>query len=96
LRVRQFAVTVSDDQQNKGLCTVLMKRLMEVAKARGIRVMHLSDAADSSRMSQLAEHLGLGHRHDPGDATLVLYSIDLTAPGAFPAACSIRAYNTSA
>jgi GNAT superfamily N-acetyltransferase len=81
----EFAVTVSDDWQNKGLGTLLMKRLMEVAKARGIEAMHSSDAADNTRMRQFAEHLGLQHMRDPDDATLVRYSIDLKASGAPPA-----------
>ncbi len=80
----EFAVTVSDAWQNKGLGTLLMKRLTEVAMARGIKTMHSSDAADNTRMRQFAEHLGLQHRRDPDDATLVLYSMDLTAPGAPP------------
>ncbi len=73
----EFAVTVSDDWQNKGLGSLLMKRLMDVARARGIEAMHSSDAADNTRMRQFAEHLGLKHRRDPDDAALVLYSMDL-------------------
>ena len=75
----EFAVTVSDEWQNKGLGTLLMQRLIEVAKARGIEAMHSSDTADNTRMRQFAEHLGLQHRRDPDDATLVLYSMDLKA-----------------
>jgi GNAT superfamily N-acetyltransferase len=73
----EFAVTVSDEWQNKGLGTLLMQRLIEVAKARGIKSMHSSDAADNTRMRQFADHLHFAHRRDPDDSTLVLYSIDL-------------------
>lgn len=75
----EFAVTVSDAWQNKGLGTLLMRRLIEVAKTRGIKTLHSSDAADNTRMHQFADHLHFQHRRDPGDATLVLYSVDLTA-----------------
>ena len=75
----EFAVTVSDDWQNKGLGTLLMRRLIDVAKARGIKVMHSSDASDNTRMRQFADHLHFRHERDPDDATLVLYSVDLSA-----------------
>jgi len=73
----EFAVTVSDDWQNKGLGSLLMARLIEVARARGINEMHSSDAADNTRMRQFAEYLHFRHETDPEDATLVLYSVDL-------------------
>jgi GNAT superfamily N-acetyltransferase len=75
----EFAVTVSDAWQNKGLGTLLMQRLIDVAKSRGIKAMHSSDAADNTRMRQFADHLHFEHRRDPDDSTLVLYSVDLTA-----------------
>ena len=74
----EFAVTVSDDWQNKGLGTLLMRRLIDVAKARGIKLMHSSDASDNTRMRQFADHLHFRHERDPDDATLVLYSVDLS------------------
>lgn len=82
----EFAVTVGDEWQHKGLGTLLMKRLFEVAKTRGIKTMHSSDAADNTRMRQFADHLHFQHRRDPDDATLVLYSIDVgsTASDATP------------
>ena len=81
----EFAVTVSDEWQNKGLGTLLMRHLIDVAKARGIKAMHSSDASDNTRMRQFADHLSFHHRRDPDDATLVLYSVDLNAE---PAAAS--------
>lgn len=73
----EFAVTVSDEWQNKGLGTLLMQRLIEAAKTRGIKAMHSSDAADNTQMRQFADHLHLAHRRDPDDATLVRYSLDV-------------------
>jgi GNAT superfamily N-acetyltransferase len=74
----EFAVTVSDEWQNKGLGSLLMARLLEVAKVRGIRAMHSSDASDNTQMRHFAEHLGLQHQRDPEDASLVRYSINLS------------------
>lgn len=76
----EFAVVVSDAWQNKGLGTLLMRRLIEVARARGIQTLHSSDAADNDLMRKFAEHLQLDHRTDRDDAALITYSIDLGAP----------------
>lgn len=77
----EFAVTVADEWQKKGLGTLLMRRLLDVARARGIEKMHSSDASDNTSMRKFAEHLHFRHERDPEDATHVLYSVDL-APAA--------------
>ena len=78
----EFAVTVSDEWQRKGLGTLLMQYLLEVAQSRGIRSLHSSDAADNDSMRKFAEHLHFHHQRDPGDATQVLYSVNLETAGA--------------
>jgi GNAT superfamily N-acetyltransferase len=80
----EFAVTVSDGWQRKGLGALLMRHLLEVAQSRGIRSLHSSDPADNGAMRKLAEHLHFRHERDPDDAALVRYSVDLgkAAPGA--------------
>ena len=73
----EFAVTVADEWQRKGLGAMLMQRLIEVARARGIKTMHSSDAADNASMREFASHLHYRHARDPDDAMHVLYSVDL-------------------
>lgn len=73
----EFAVTVSDEWHGKGLGTLLMGHLIDAARARGLKTMHSSDAADNSAMRKFAEHLHFRHERDPDDATQVLYSVDL-------------------
>ena len=75
----EFAVTVADAWQHKGLGTLLMQRLIEVAKARGIKTMHSSDASDNDLMRKFAEHLHFERQRDPDDAKLMLYSVHLDA-----------------
>jgi len=41
--------------------------------------MHPTDASDNTRMRQFADPLGFRHERDPDDATLVLYSVDLSS-----------------
>ena len=73
-----FAVAVADEWQMKGLGTLLMQRLIAVARSRGIAKMHSSDAAENTSMRKFAKQLQFRHERDPEDATHVLYSVDLT------------------
>jgi acetyltransferase len=75
----EFAVTVGDAWQNKGLGTMLMRRLIEDAQARGIKTMHSTDSAENDLMRRFAGHLHLHHQRDPADAAQVIYSVDLEA-----------------
>ncbi|MEP6940934.1 MAG: GNAT family N-acetyltransferase [Rudaea sp.] len=73
----ECAVTVSDEWHDKGLATLLMHHLVEVARRRGIRSMYSLDAADNVGMRALAEHLGFTRKADPDDSTLVIHTLDL-------------------
>ena len=76
----ECAVAVSDEWQQRGLATLLMQHLIEVARRRGIECMYSIDAAGNSDMRELAEHLGFQRKPDPDDATQVLHVLDLKAP----------------
>ena len=73
----EFAVTVGDEWRHKGLATLLMRRLIDLARSRGIGSMHSSDAADNVSMRKFADRLGFQHERDPDDAKQVLYSVEL-------------------
>ncbi len=73
----EFAVTVSDEWQGKGLGTLLMKHLIEVAKARGIHSMMSIDSAENIAMNDLARHLGFHTRVDPDDSSQVIHELAL-------------------
>ena len=77
----EFAVTVGDEWQHKGLATLLMRRLIDLARSRGIGSMHSSDDAANDSMRKFADHLGFQHKRDPDDARQVLYSVDLKTAG---------------
>jgi len=78
----ECAVVVSDDWRQRGLATLLMRHLIDVARARGIECMYSIDAADNAAMRDLAAHLGFVRKSDPDDATQVLHVLDLKAPTA--------------
>jgi GNAT superfamily N-acetyltransferase len=71
----ECAVVVSDEWQGKGLGTLLMKHLIEVARSRGIHRMVSFDAAENIRMSDLARDLGFHTRSDPDDASQVIHEL---------------------
>lgn len=73
----ECAVTVSDEWQNRGLGTLLMRHLIEVAQARGIRRMISIDSAENVRMQDLARYLGFDTRPDPDDASQVIHELML-------------------
>lgn len=73
----ECAVTVSDDWHNKGLATLLMRHLIDVARSRGIRSMVSYDAIDNGPMRELAGFLGFERKADPEDRRMVVHRLDL-------------------
>ncbi|HEY5612684.1 MAG TPA: GNAT family N-acetyltransferase, partial [Lysobacter sp.] len=61
----------------KGLATLLMKHVIEVARANGIRRMTAVDRAGNVQMKELTTALGFHTRMDPDDACQVLHEIEL-------------------
>ena len=77
----EFAVAVSDEWQQRGLGTLLMQRLVDNARARGLRSMSAISAVSNVLMRDLAKHRGFLCGPDPNNATQVLYSLDLNTLG---------------
>ena len=73
----ECAVTVSDEWRNKGLASILMRHLIEVARARGIRTMVSYDAVENTDMRQLADYLGFRRTTDPDDPHMVIHRLAL-------------------
>jgi GNAT superfamily N-acetyltransferase len=71
----ECALAVRDDWQHRGVGTLLLAHLLQVAKARGIKRMWSIDAASNTRMDELARFFGFERRPDPGDATQVIHSL---------------------
>lgn len=73
----ECAVTVLDEWHHKGLGTLLMKHLIEVARARGIRYMISIDSAENMEMADLARYLGFTRCIDPDDRTQVIHRLQM-------------------
>jgi acetyltransferase len=67
----EFALTVADAWQRKGIGRQLMQRLMTVARDRGIEVMEGEVLSHNSKMLRLCEKLGFRAAHDPADPDVV-------------------------
>ena len=75
----ECAVTVLDDWHRKGLGTLLMRHLIEVARARGIMFMYSVDSAENVEMGDLARFLGFTCQRDPQDSIQVVHRLVLPA-----------------
>lgn len=73
----EFAVTVGDAWQHKGLATLLMRHLTDVARARGLKRLYSLDAADNLSMRDFAQQQGLQRHTVEDDATLVTHTLML-------------------
>jgi len=73
----ECAVTVADEWQHRGLATLLMRHLINVARSRGFIRMNSIDAADNFAMRDLATHLGFERKPDPDDPRQVVHVLDL-------------------
>ena len=73
----ECAVTVADAWQGKGLGTVLMRDLIDIARRRGIRSMFSIDANENERMRELARDLGFKREQALDDPTRVIHRLVL-------------------
>lgn len=73
----ECAVVVDDAWQGRGLGTLLMRHLIEVARSRGIRSMYSLDSAENLAMCDLAHALGFRTRADPDDVSQVIHELAL-------------------
>lgn len=67
----EFALTVTDEWQKRGVGRELMRRLMEVARDRGIEVMEGEVLANNVKMLRLCERLGFRIAHVPEEPDVV-------------------------
>lgn len=73
----ECAVTVSDEWQGRGLGTLLMRHLIEVARHRGIKRMVSIDMAGNAAMRSLADNMGFHRKVDPEYPSEVIHTLDL-------------------
>jgi acetyltransferase len=67
----EFALTVADAWQRRGIGRQLMQRLMTVARDRGIEIMEGEVLSHNSKMLRLCENLGFRTVHRPEEPDVV-------------------------
>ena len=73
----EFAVTVADDWHNRGVASLLMRRLIEAARDAGYQRMTGTVLGVNSAMRTLMQGLGFTARATPGDPSVPDYTLDL-------------------
>ncbi|MBI3530307.1 MAG: N-acetyltransferase [Betaproteobacteria bacterium] len=75
----EFAVAVADAWQHRGVGSILILSLVEVARARGLQIMEGIVMAGNHKMLGLMDALGFSIRSEPGDASVKHVSKQLEA-----------------
>jgi N-acetylglutamate synthase-like GNAT family acetyltransferase len=75
--VREMAVTIADDWQDKGLGLLLAKQLIASAKESGVKKIYSIELYGNAAMRELSAELGMNAVQDPQDARQVIYSLTL-------------------
>lgn len=73
----EYAVIVRSDMTGNGFGTLLLKKILAYAKARGIREVFFDVLRDNSKMLRLCETLGFEKTKAPDDLTIIRTSIKL-------------------
>lgn len=73
----EFAITVTDVWQKRGIAAMLMRRLIDAARDNGFLHMSGSVMSMNTAMRPLMRALGFSVHADPEDATLLVYERDL-------------------
>jgi GNAT superfamily N-acetyltransferase len=73
----EISVAVADAWQHHGLGKILLRHLVDYARAHDVMRLYSVDAVNNNRMRKLARDVGFTERPDPDDQTQVIYSLDL-------------------
>jgi GNAT superfamily N-acetyltransferase len=71
----EMSVAVADEWQHQGLGKLLLLRLIEHARAHGVRRLYSMDAVSNQGIRQLAHDVGFSEQADPDDIHQVIYSL---------------------
>lgn len=74
---REMAIAVADEYKNKGIATLLIKQLIEQARASGIKKLVSIELSSNHIMKALANSIAMDSKPDPSDSTQIIYSVTL-------------------
>ena len=73
----EFAVVIADDWQGHGVGRVLMSRLIDCAKGRGLKRLEGAVLRGNPNMLKFVAAIGFKSRDDPDDPEQVIVTLDL-------------------
>lgn len=80
IREAEYAVMVRHDMAGLGLGPLLMRRITDYARRRGIQETWGEVLTENTTMRKLWRALGFAERREPDDPTVVSVTLDLTGP----------------
>jgi len=75
--VGECAIVVADEWQHRGLGSLLMHRLIDIARSRGLKKLFSVDDPANTKMRQLAAELGFTRDFDPDNPHEVTHNLIL-------------------
>jgi acetyltransferase len=81
MRRAEFALAVRSDWHHRGLGQLLMARLIEAAKTRGIAALYGDVLRENATMFDLCRHLGFVAENHPDDPALLRLTLGLADQG---------------
>ncbi len=76
-QVAEFAIVIADAWQHHGVALRLMRRLIDAARAAGVRQLDDITFYDNTAMLALARKLGFGVQRDPGNPNVTRLRLTL-------------------
>lgn len=77
----EFAIVIADAWQGRGIGWRMLKKLIDVARSRGIPAMHGEILSTNHAMLQMVRRLGFKTSRHPDDATVTRALLDLDTTG---------------
>ena len=79
MEVCEFAISIADKWQGRGVGTILMQKLFDVASQQGLSTMRGEVLTSNSGMLQLMKKLGFKLKKDPEDPNIYIVTRPLNA-----------------
>jgi acetyltransferase len=67
----EYAIVISDGFQKQGIGTEFLRRLIEIGKIEGVKVIVADILSDNTAMQKIAEKLGFKMKQEPGDNIVI-------------------------
>jgi acetyltransferase len=67
----EYAIVISDDYQKQGIGTEFLRRLIDIGKIEGVKVIVADILSDNTAMQKIAEKLGFKMKRELGENVVI-------------------------